>query len=137
MVFAPSEVILGPLAARQELSARAADRQAAENDTTLAVAEAYFAVQRARGELAGAVESERVATDLAERAEKLAAGLTLPVEASRARTELSRRRQAVGEQPSRPAQARRQRPRPQSGDSTMLARKPLRECAAATHRRWR
>jgi outer membrane protein TolC len=95
MVFAPSEVILGPLAARQELSARSADRLAAENDTTLAVAEAYFGVQRARGELAGAVESERVATELAERAEKLAAGLALPVEASRARTELSRRRQAV------------------------------------------
>jgi outer membrane protein TolC len=95
MVFSPSEAILAPLAARQELSARAADRQAAENDTTLAVAEAYFAVQRARGELAGAVDSERVATNLAERAEKLAAGLTLPVEASRARTELSRRRQAV------------------------------------------
>jgi outer membrane protein TolC len=95
IVFSPSEGILAPLAARQVLNARMADRRAAQNDTTLAVAEAYFAVQRARGELAGALEAERLAADLASRAEKLAAGLANPVEVSRARTELSRRQQAV------------------------------------------
>lgn len=93
-VFSPGEAILAPLAARQTVAAREADRRAAENDTTLSVAEAYFAVQRARGELAGAIEAERLAADLAGRAEKLA-GLAQPVEANRARTELSRRRQAV------------------------------------------
>jgi outer membrane protein TolC len=94
-VFSPSEAILGPLAARQVVAARGADRRAAENDATLSVAEAYFNVQRARGELAGAVEAERLAADLADRAEKLALGLAQPVEANRARTELARRRQAV------------------------------------------
>jgi outer membrane protein TolC len=93
-VFSPSEAILAPLAARQVVAAREADRRAAENDTTLAVAEAYFNVQRARGEVAGAIEAERLAADLASRAEKLA-GLAQPVEANRARTELARRRQAV------------------------------------------
>jgi outer membrane protein TolC len=94
-VFSPSEAILAPLAARQVVAAREADRRAAENDTALAVAEAYFNVQRARGELAGAVQAEKQAADLADRAEKLGAGLAQPVEANRARTELARRRQAV------------------------------------------
>jgi outer membrane protein TolC len=95
LVFSPSEAILGPLAARQVVAARVADHRAAENDTALAVAEAYFNVQRARGELAGAVQSERLAADLADRSEKLALGLAQPVEVHRARTELARRRQAV------------------------------------------
>jgi outer membrane protein TolC len=93
-VFSPSEAILAPLAARQVVTAREADRRAAENDTTFAVAEAYFNVQRARGELAGAIEAERLAADLANRAEKLT-GLAQPVEANRTRAELARRRQAV------------------------------------------
>src|SRR5436305_1208420 len=94
-VCPPSEAILAPLAARQVVAAREADRRAAENDTPLAVAEAYFNVQRARGELAGAVQAERLGADLADRAEKLALGLAQPVEANRARAELARRRQAV------------------------------------------
>jgi outer membrane protein TolC len=94
-VFSPSEAILGPLAARQVVAAREADRRAAENDITLSVAEAYFNVQQARGELAGAIATERLAADLADRAEKLAAGLAQPVEVHRARTELARRQQAV------------------------------------------
>src|SRR5262249_27577885 len=77
------------------------DRRAAENDTTLAVAEAYFTVQRARGELAGAMEAERLAADLVRRAEGLAPGLAQPVEVNRARTELARRRQAVETAPER------------------------------------
>src|SRR5262245_5926186 len=94
-VFSPSEAILAPLAARQTVAARAADLRAAENDITLAVADVYFSVQRARGELAGALEAEALASDLVRRAEKLAAGLAQPVEANRARAELARRRQAV------------------------------------------
>jgi len=95
LVFSPSDAILAPLAARQVVAAREADRRAAENDTTLAVAEAYFNVQRARGELAGAIQLERLTADLANRAEKLALGLAQPVEVNRAKTELARRRQAV------------------------------------------
>src|SRR5262249_19319350 len=94
-VVSPSEAILAPLAARQVVTAREADRRAADNDTTLAAAEAYSTVPRARGELAGAMEAERLAADLVRRAEGLAPGLAQPVEVNRARTELARRRQAV------------------------------------------
>jgi len=116
LVFSPSEAILAPLAARRVMDARHADRRAAESDTTLSVAEAYFAVQRARGELAGALEAERLADDLASRAEKLAAGLAQPVEVSRAKTELSRRRQAV--------EAARERWETASADLNRLLRLP-------------
>ena len=46
MVFAVSDAIFGPLAARQVRAARQADLQTATNDTMLAVAEAYFNVQQ-------------------------------------------------------------------------------------------
>jgi outer membrane protein TolC len=52
--FAMTDAIFAPLAARQVLRAREIDVQAARNDALLAVAEAYFAVQQARGSLAGA-----------------------------------------------------------------------------------
>src|SRR5262245_49782801 len=94
-VFALSEALYAPLAARQALAAREADQQAVVNDTVLAVAEAYFNVQQARGELAGALDAVRRAADLVRRTEKLAEGLAPPVEVNRARTELARRRQAA------------------------------------------
>ena len=53
-----------PLAARQVVRARQADVQAARNDTTLAVAEAYFTVQQARGEVAGSIDALRRAEEL-------------------------------------------------------------------------
>src|SRR6266702_1843459 len=53
-VFAVSDAIFEPLAARQIVRAREAAFQTASNDIMLAVAEAYFGVQQARGELAGA-----------------------------------------------------------------------------------
>jgi outer membrane protein TolC len=94
-VFALSDAIFEPLAARQVVRARQAQVQATTNDTLLAVAEAYFNVQQARGELAGAEDAARRAEELVRRAENLAAGLVPPVEVSRARTELARRRQAL------------------------------------------
>jgi outer membrane protein TolC len=115
-VFSPSEAILAPLAARQTVAARVSDLRAAENDTTLAVADAYFAIQRARGELAGALEAEALAADLVRRAEKLAAGPAQPVEANRARAELARRRQAV--------EAARERWETASADLNRLLRLP-------------
>jgi outer membrane protein TolC len=95
MVFAVSDAWYKPLAARQVVRARQADVESARNDTMLAVAEAYFTVQQARGELAGSVDAVRRAQDLVLRAEKLAQGLSPAVEVNRARTELARRRQAV------------------------------------------
>lgn len=94
-VFAVSDAIYAPLAARQVLRAREAEQQTAMNDSLLAVAEAYYGVQQSRGELAGAVESVRRAQDVVSRAEKLAEGLAPRVEINRARTELARRQQGV------------------------------------------
>jgi outer membrane protein TolC len=95
-VFAVSDAVYAPLAARQVVRARQANLQAALNDSMLAVAEGYFIVQQARGELAGAAESLRRATELVLRTEKLVApGLTAAVEVNRAKTELARRKQGV------------------------------------------
>jgi outer membrane protein TolC len=95
MVFAVSDAVFEPLAARQVVRAREAGLQAARNDSFLAVAEAYFNVQQARGEWAGAEDAARRAADVARRAEALAQGLAPPLEGARARAELARRRQAV------------------------------------------
>ncbi|MBV9123856.1 MAG: TolC family protein [Planctomycetes bacterium] len=94
-VFAITDALFGPLAARQVVQAREAALQAARNDSLLAVAEAYFNVQQARGELAGAEEAAAQATELVRRTEQLAPSLVPALEITRARTELARRRQAV------------------------------------------
>jgi len=94
-VVSITDAVFGPLAAKQDLKARAAFRQAVENDTALAVVEAYFAAQQARGELAGAVLAETKAREVSTKADKLAEGLVPPLEARRAKVELARREQAV------------------------------------------
>jgi outer membrane protein TolC len=94
-VFALTDAIFSPLAARQTVRAREAALQAATNDTMLAVAETYFTLQQARGELAGADDVARRTQDLVRRTEQLVPRLAPPVEAVRATTELARRRQAV------------------------------------------
>ncbi len=95
MVFALSDALLSPLVQRQVLRAQEATLQTAQNDTLLAVAEAYFTVQQARGDLAGAGDAVAKAEELVRRATALAEGLAAPAEAARARAELARRRQAV------------------------------------------
>ncbi|MFL5244005.1 MAG: TolC family protein [Gemmataceae bacterium] len=92
-IFQIGDAIFEPLAARQVLRARQADVEAAANDSLLAVAEAYFNVQQARGELAGADDALRRAEELVRRTDKLSPGLVPPLEASRARAEAARRRQ--------------------------------------------
>lgn len=94
-VFALSDAVFGPLAARQEVSARTAQLDAVRNDSTLAVAETYFQVQQARGELAAATDILRRLEDLQGRTEKLAEGLIPPVEVVRVRTETARRRLGI------------------------------------------
>jgi outer membrane protein TolC len=94
-VLVVTDALFEPLAARQVVRAREAGLQAARNDSFLAVAEAYFNVQQARGELAGALDAERRAAEVARRTEALAQGLAPPVEGARARAELARRRQSV------------------------------------------
>jgi outer membrane protein TolC len=94
-MFALSDAIYAPLAARQVVRARQAGFQAATNDTTLSVAEAYFNVQQARGEFTGALDAVHRAEELVERTEQLARDLAPPLEVTRARADLARRRQAV------------------------------------------
>jgi outer membrane protein TolC len=97
-VFAITDAIFAPLAERQVVRAREAALQTAQNDSLLAVAEAYFNVQQARGELAGAVDAARRAAEVVRRTEKLAAGgegILADVDVVRARTEFARRDQAL------------------------------------------
>jgi outer membrane protein TolC len=95
-VFALTDAFFEPLAARQVARSREAELQTARNDSLLAVAEAYFNVQQARGELAGAEDASRRAEDVVRRAQELVpGGVVADVEIVRARTEASRRRQAV------------------------------------------
>lgn len=93
--FGLNDAIFGPLAARQDLRGRRAVLQAVSNDIALAVAEAYFNVQQARGELAGALAYVKEAEELSRRTAQLAEGLSPPMEATRARVELARRQQSV------------------------------------------
>jgi outer membrane protein TolC len=113
-VFALTDALFSPLAARQTMRAREAGLQAATNDSVLAVAEAYFNVQQARGELAGALDTVRRAAELSRRAAELGQGLVPPLEAVRARTELARRQQAV--------ESSRERWRTASADLTRILR---------------
>ncbi len=94
-VFAITDAIFSPLAERQVVRARRAGVQTATNDTFLAVAEAYFNVQQARGELAGAEDARQRTSELVRQTTGLAEGLVLPVEIARTETEQARRRQAV------------------------------------------
>jgi outer membrane protein TolC len=94
-VFAVTDAMYAPLAARRVVQAREADKQASVNDSVLAAAESYFTVQQARGEVAGALDVTRRTHELLRRAEGLAEGLIPPVEVDRVRTEVSRRRQGV------------------------------------------
>src|SRR5262249_42898780 len=97
-VFAVTDALFAPLAERQVVRAREAALQTARNDSLLAVAEAYFNVQQARGELAGAIDAARRAEEVVRRTEKLAAGgegILAEVDVVRARTEFARRDQAL------------------------------------------
>ncbi|MEI7687111.1 MAG: TolC family protein [Planctomycetota bacterium] len=92
-VFAVTDAIYSPLIEKQVVRARQADLQAAMNDSLLRVAEAYFNVQQARGELAGAEFAAKRSEDLVRRSGQLK-GLIAPVDEVRARADLAERRNA-------------------------------------------
>jgi outer membrane protein TolC len=93
-VLSVTDAIFAPLVARQTVRSRQADVQAAANDTLVAVSDAYFGVQQARGELAGAEDAEHRTVELVRRINLLSAGIVAPVEGVRAEAELARRQQA-------------------------------------------
>jgi outer membrane protein TolC len=93
-ILSTNEAIFAPLVARQQLRARNAELQGAENDTLVSVTDAYFAVQQARGELGGAAEATRRTREIVERTRKLVpSGLIPELESDRAEAELARREQ--------------------------------------------
>ncbi len=94
-VFATTDAIFTPLAARQVLRSRQLDVQTARNDALLDVAEAYFNVQQARGRLAGAQDTADKAAALAKRVASLAKELTPPMEVDRVLTQLADLEQSV------------------------------------------
>jgi outer membrane protein TolC len=95
-VFAMSDAIFAPLAARQELQARRAAMQTARNDSLLAVAEAYFNVQQARGQLAAAEQVTRLTEEMVRRARDLVpSGLVPELEVVRAKAAAAASRQTV------------------------------------------
>jgi len=67
-----TDAIFLPLAARQVLSAREFDVQAARNDALATVATAYFDVQEARGRLAGNLDAQAKADELEKQVRGLA-----------------------------------------------------------------
>jgi len=94
-ILSPDDAIFAPLVARQRVRARQADLQAASNDTLVATTDAYFTVQQARGELAGALVATRRTAEIVSRAHKLvSSGLVPALEIDRAEAELARRQQA-------------------------------------------
>jgi outer membrane protein TolC len=94
-VFAITDAIFEPLAARQVVRSREATLQAARNDSMLGVAEAYFNVQQAVGELIGALVAAKQAENLIGIVKKLAPGLIPDYEVARTRAEAARRQQIV------------------------------------------
>lgn len=95
LVVSLADAIFQPLAVRQTVRARQAQVQAAANDTLLALTQAYFNLQQARGELAGYRDTLQYADDLLRRLDKLAPGLTPTLEVNRARTLGARLRQVT------------------------------------------
>jgi outer membrane protein TolC len=88
-VFAVTDAVYEPLAARQVLRSRQADLQSAKNDALLLVAESYFNVQQARGRFAGARDTVVKSKALVSRVTALGQGLTAPIEVDRALTQLA------------------------------------------------
>lgn len=93
LVFSVSEAIFSPLAARQVVASRQQNIRAANNDVMRDVADAYFTVQQARGELVGVIDAVSHDEELLRRVEKLSPGLVPPLEITRTKADLARRRQ--------------------------------------------
>jgi hypothetical protein len=89
VVFAATDALFAPLAARQVLRSRVSDVEAARNDALLTVAEAYFNVQQARGHLAGTQDVVDKGRELGARLRAQGQGSFSPTDVHRARTVLA------------------------------------------------
>jgi outer membrane protein TolC len=88
-VFALTDALYAPLAARQVYRARNYDVQAAKNDALLSMTDAFFSVQQARGVLAGYDDTVVKGRKLLTTVESLSKGLAAPIEIQRAQTTLA------------------------------------------------
>jgi outer membrane protein TolC len=88
-VVSTADAFFTPLAVRQVVRSRTIDVQTARNDAILNVAEAYFNVQQARGQLAGAQDTVEKSRLLVRTVTALGNSLTAPIETDRARTQLA------------------------------------------------
>jgi outer membrane protein TolC len=84
-----TDALFAPLAARQVLRARQIDVQTARNEALLAVAQAYFNVQQARGRLAGVEDIIAKGKVLGDKVKGLGLGLVAPTDINRARALLA------------------------------------------------
>jgi outer membrane protein TolC len=90
-----TDALFAPLAARQVLRSRQSDVETARNEALLAVAEAYFNVQRARGRLSGAEDVVDKGKTLADRVTALSLGQVGPTDVNRALALQAHYQQAV------------------------------------------
>jgi outer membrane protein TolC len=88
-IFALTDAIYAPLAEQQVYRSRNYDVQAAKNDALLSVTDAFFAVQQARGVLAGSDDAVVKGKELLRRVDGLSQGLAAPIEIQRAQTTLA------------------------------------------------
>jgi uncharacterized protein (TIGR03000 family) len=91
--FAFTEAIFEPLAARRSLQAQKATLQAVTNDTTYAVARAYFDVLEARGDLAAAGNALKRSEVLIGKLKGLSPDYVPEVEVARAQAQYAKFRQ--------------------------------------------
>jgi outer membrane protein TolC len=87
--FSAADALFAPLAARQVLRAREFDVQAARNDALVAVADAWFSVQVARGNVAATQDVVDKAHVLVEKVRSMAGGLLDPIDVHRGRAALA------------------------------------------------
>jgi outer membrane protein TolC len=88
-IFSATDAIFAPLAARQVLRSRASALEVARNDALLTVAEAYFNVQQARGQMAGATDVISKVQALADKINSLPQSPVSLTDVNRARAQLA------------------------------------------------
>ncbi len=94
-IFALTDAIFTPLAARQEVRAQDANIQTSRNDTLTDLAQVYFDLLEAEADLASIMDVDRRATELIRKVELLTPGLVPEVEKARVRATKSNIEQVV------------------------------------------
>ncbi len=113
-IFAITDAIFTPLAARQVVRAQDANVQTSRNDTLTDLAQTYFDLLEAQADLAGIMDVDRRAAEMVRKAEALAGNLMPPVELARTKAAKANIEQVV--------ETARQRWRNSSAELARIAR---------------